>query len=158
MNIQEIMSKPAVTCRQNETLNAAAQLMWERDCGVIPVTDDDGKLVGIVTDRDVCMATYTKGSPPQAIPVSDVMTRKVFSCHADDSLNAAERLMGEKQIRRVPIVDGDNRPVGMLSLNDVARHAASRSKNGLDRELAQTLAAICEPRAQIQARRQSAAI
>jgi CBS domain-containing protein len=86
------------------------------------------------------------------------MTRKVFSCHADDSLNAAERLMGEKQIRRVPIVDGDNRPVGILSLNDVARHAASRSKNGLDRELAQTLAAICEPRAQIQARRQSAAI
>jgi len=149
MTIQEIMSKPAVTCRQSDTLHAAAELMWERDCGVIPVTDDDGKLVGIVTDRDVCMATYTKGSPPQAIPISDVMARQVFSCHVNDSLGAAERLMSEKQIRRVPIVDGDNRPVGLLSLNDVARYAASaRSENGLDRELAQTLAAICQPRAQ----------
>jgi CBS domain-containing protein len=151
MNIQQIMSKPAVTCRQNDTLNVAARLMWEHDCGVIPVTDDDGKLIGIVTDRDICMATYTKGTAPQAIPVSDVMGSQVFTCQADDTLDAAERLMSEKQIHRVPIIDRDNRPVGLLSLNDVARYAVSasaRRTNGLDREVTQTLAAICQPRPQ----------
>jgi CBS domain-containing protein len=147
MNIQQIMSTPPLTCRQNDTLNVAARLMWEHDCGVVPVTDDDGKLVGIVTDRDICMATYTKGSAPQEISVSDVMTSQVFSCRAGDSLDTAERLMSAKQIRRVPIVDRDNRPVGLVSLNDVARYAASsRKTNGIDRELTQTLAAICQPR------------
>jgi len=149
MSIQDIMSTPAVTCRETDTLSRAAQLMWERDCGAIPVTDEAGALVGIVTDRDICMAAYTKGAPLSAIPISDAMAKQVFSCHADDPLEAAERLMSEKQIRRVPVVDGDNRPVGLLSLNDIARYAVSaRKRNGIDREVTQTLAAICEPRAQ----------
>jgi len=156
MNIQEIMSKPAVTCRPSDTLNTAAQLMWEHDCGAIPVTGDDGQIVGIVTDRDICMATYTRGSAPQAIQVSDAMANEVFSCHADDSLDAAERLMSEKQIRRIPVVDGDNRPIGLLSLNDIACYAASsRKKNGIDREVTQTLAAICQPRPRAHATRQT---
>lgn len=147
MNIQEIMSQPAITCRHDDTLNVAAQLMWERDCGAIPVTDDDGRIVGIVTDRDICMATYTSGRAPQAVRVADAMAKQVFSCHAQDSLEEAERLMSDKQIRRVPIVDGDNRPIGLLSINDLARHAAAaRQKDGLEREVTQTLAAICQPR------------
>jgi CBS domain-containing protein len=147
MKIQEIMSKPAVTCRQTETANSAAQLMWEHDCGVIPVTDGDGRLVGIVTDRDICMAAYTKGRPPRGISVSDAMSKQVFTCHPDDSLEVAERLMSDKQIRRVPIVDGENRPVGLLSLNDVVRHVAStRRKDGMEREAVETMAAVCQPR------------
>lgn len=148
MNIRDIMSEPAVTCRESDCLNTAAQLMWERDCGAIPVTGDDGQLVGIVTDRDICMAAYTRGATLHAIAVSDAMARNVFSCQASDSLDAAQRLMSEHQVRRLPVVDGDRRPIGMLSLNDVARSAASsRKKNGREREVAQTLAAIGEPRA-----------
>jgi CBS domain-containing protein len=147
MNIQEIMSKPAVTCRPSDTLNIAAQLMWQHDCGAIPVVNDDNSVVGMITDRDICMATYTRGSAPQAIQISDAMAKQVFSCHPDESLDAAERLMSDNQIRRIPVVDGDNRPVGLLSLNDIARYAASsRKKNGIDREVTQTLAAICQPR------------
>jgi CBS domain-containing protein len=157
MNIQEIMSKPVATCRHNDTLNTAAQLMWEHDCGAVPVTGDDGQLIGMITDRDICMATYTRGSAPHEIRVADAMSKQVFSCRANDSLETAEHLMGQKQVRRVPIVDSDNRPVGVLSLNDIARYAASaRKKDGLEREVTQTLAAICQPRprAAQQARRQ----
>jgi CBS domain-containing protein len=151
MNIQEIMSKPAITCRLGDTLNAAAQLMWENDCGAIPVVSDDNSVVGIITDRDICMATYTRGNAPQVLQVSDAMAKQVFSCHPDETLDAAERLMRDKQVRRVPVVDADNHPLGMLSLNDIARYvASSRKKNGADREVTQTLAAICQPRLQAQ--------
>ena len=146
MNIQEIMSKPAITCRTSDSLNTAAQLMWEHDCGVLPVVDDEGSAVGMITDRDICMAAYTQGRTLPSIEVSQAMARQVFSCRVNDPLKVAEQLMSEKQVRRVPVVDGDNRPLGVLSLNDIARHATvSRKKNGLDHEVTQTLAAICQP-------------
>lgn len=151
MQVRDIMSTPVVTCRSTDTLNTAAQIMWERDCGVIPVVDDSGAVVGMITDRDISMAAYTQGGPLTGIPVSNAMAKHVFSCKPDDSLDAAERLMSDKQIRRVPIVDGENKPIGILSLNDIARRAGKAGKrDGLDRELAQTMAAICQPRAAVQ--------
>lgn len=147
MRIEQLMSKPAVTCSQDDSLNTAAQRMWEHDCGAVPVVGDDGTVVGLLTDRDICMAAYTQGKPLQAIPVSRAMAKQVFSCHPDDSIEAAERLMTDKKIRRLPVVDGEGRPVGVLSLNDVARDAAgSQAGNGAQREVARTLAAICQPR------------
>jgi CBS domain-containing protein len=147
MQVRDIMTQPVVTCRSTDTLNAAARLMWERDCGAVPVTDDDGLLVGIVTDRDACMAAYTRGEPLGSVPVSVAMAKRVFSCHPDDSLEQAERLMGEKKIRRMPIVDDGGHPIGMLSLNDIARFAASARKTGkVEHAVVGTLAAICEPR------------
>lgn len=154
MNVQEIMSKPAVTCHPSDSLNTAAQLMWEHDCGAVPVVNDDGAVIGMITDRDVCMAAYTRGTSLQAIPVANAMATSVFSIHGQDSIEAAERMMSDKQVRRLPVVDGDNRPVGVLSLNDIARYAAStRKKNGLDREVTQTLAAISKPRPEPQAKK-----
>lgn len=146
-NVEQIMSKPVATCRPYDTLNAAAQIMWERDCGSVPITDDAGVLVGMITDRDICMAAYTKGAPLTAIPISDVMATPVYSCHADDSLDAAVKLMAEQQLHRVPVVNGANVPLGMLTLNDIARWAAAaRPKRALAHGVAQTLAAISEPR------------
>lgn len=147
MKVQDLMSKPAVTCRHTDTVNAAAELMWQFDCGAVPATDDGGRLVGIITDRDICMATYTKGSSPLGISVCDAMSKEVFACHAGDSLAAAQQLMSEKQVHRLPVVDGENRPVGLLSLNDLVRHAASApTKEGVEREVVETLAAVCQPR------------
>jgi CBS domain-containing protein len=148
MRIEQLMSQPAITCTINDTLSAAAQLMWEHDCGVMPVVGTDGRLTGILTDRDICMAGYTRGQPLHEIPVSAAMSSQVFSCSPQESIDAAERLMSKMQVRRVPVVDRDNRPIGVLSLNDLARHAAAaRSGNGLERETVETLAAICRPRA-----------
>lgn len=148
MNIEEIMSKPAVTCQAYDSLNTAAKLMWDCDCGAVPVTDHAGSLIGIVTDRDICMAAYTKGLPLASIQVADVMAKQVFWCRAGDPLEAAETLMAQKQIRRVPIVDENNRPIGLLSLGDIARFATGGAKrNGHDRQLTQTLGAVSQRRA-----------
>jgi CBS domain-containing protein len=147
MNIEGIMTRPVVTCNRNDTLDTAAKLMWEHDCGAVAVTDESGQLVGMITDRDICMATYTKARPPHAITTAEAMANQVFSAHKDDSIDAVETLMSEKQIRRIPVVNGDNRPIGMLSLNDLARHAATMNKrSGFEHTLTRTLSAICMPR------------
>jgi CBS domain-containing protein len=146
MRIDQIMNRPVAMCGADDNLHTAARLMWEHDCGALPVTDRQGQLIGVITDRDICMATYSQGKAPQDIAVSSAMAKQAFSCHAADSLESAEKLMSRRQIRRLPVIDGDNRPIGMLSLNDIARHAASSKKN--DHEIVQTMAAICEPHGQ----------
>jgi CBS domain-containing protein len=146
MNIEQIMSKPAITCTPLDTLNTAAGLMWNNDCGVIPVVGEKGELVGMITDRDICMAAYTKGAALTAIPVSAAMATKVFSCGPQDDLAAAEALMGKYRVRRLAVVDKDRRPVGVLSLNDLARYACGAKKSSVEREeILRTLASICEP-------------
>jgi CBS domain-containing protein len=125
MKITELMTQPAVTCSTSDDLDCAAQLMWEHDCGALPVVDGDGRTVGVITDRDICMAVWTQGRTLPTIPVRAAMSKQVFACRADDTLEAVRRTMQEKRIRRVPIVDAENRPVGMLSLNDLAQTLAS---------------------------------
>ena len=147
MRIREMMHKPVASCRPDDTLTVAAQAMWEHDCGAIPVTGIDGRLVGIITDRDICMATYTKSRAPQTISVADVMARLVTSCQADESVDVAEGMMRDKQIRRIPIVDDDNRLMGMLSQSDLARNAAlGPRRNTIEKDFIRTMAAISQPR------------
>ncbi len=146
MKVQEIMSQPVVACRASDSLNRAARLMWENDCGALPVVGDDGRIAGMVTDRDVCMASYLQGRALDAIPVSGAMAREVVTCHEEDLLETAERLMGDKQIRRVPVVDADNRPIGVLSMNDVTRHAAVEGRSAAQRDVVRAMAAIGQPR------------
>jgi CBS domain-containing protein len=146
MHVKELMQRPVVVCATHDTLNDAARLMWENDLGSIPVVDRDGRLAGIVTDRDICMAGYTQGLPLAAIPVTTAMTANVLCCHIDDVVDTAEQLMREGQVRRLPVIDNDGRPIGVIALNDLARLAASARRSGIERELIQTLAAICAPR------------
>lgn len=146
MQIKDIMSHPPVTCPVSSTLDHAARLMWEFDCGIIPVVKDDGRLAGVVTDRDVCMAAYTQGRPLASIPIATAAAKQVVAVHASDSIEQVEQLMRENQIRRLPVLDGDDRPIGLVSMNDLARLAAHAKKSGVDRELVQTLAAVCQRR------------
>lgn len=146
MQIREIMSHPVVTCPADVTLQHAARLMWEYDCGIIPIVGDDGRLVGVVTDRDACMAAYTQGRPLSDIPIATAMAKNVVASRASESVEAVESLMKASQIRRVPIVDNEYRPVGIVSLNDLARLAARGRRNGVDRQLVETLAAVSQPR------------
>jgi CBS domain-containing protein len=93
------------------------------------------------------MAGYTKGQAFHEIPVSAAMARNPVCCHSFDSVDTVERLMSEHQVRRLPVIDGQHRVVGLVSLNDIARHAASAAKReGAHRELTRTMAAICQPR------------
>lgn len=143
-SVDELMKGPVYTCNPTDSLNTAARLMWERDCGAIAVIDESGELVGIVTDRDICIAAYTQGKLLHAIPVATAMATRVQYCRPDDSIETAEQLMREHRIRRVPVVDSNKRPIGLLSLDDLARDADSRGEIEVERQFVRTAAAVCE--------------
>lgn len=150
MRIEDFMTRDVATCHPADSLVEAAAAMWCRDCGALPVVDpENGKLAGMITDRDICMAAYTKGLPLRQIRVSEVMTKDVVSCRFDDEMATAHETLREHHIRRVPVVDGEHRVVGIVTLNDLAlRAAAATGASGreLKGQLADTLGSICRHR------------
>ena len=146
MKVKDIMTKSACSVKASQHLNDAAHLMWEFDCGCVPVADEEEHITGVVTDRDVCMAAYTKGLPIEAIPVSTAMSATVFSCSAEDSIETAEDLMRHHQVRRLPVLDKQQKLQGMLSLNDIALAYKNRSLGSSVKatDVAKTLASVSE--------------
>ncbi len=126
MNVNELMSREPRAVAIGERLDAAARVLWEMDCGLAPVVDAAGALVGVLTDRDLCMASYTQGRSLGEIPVTKVMTRTVRTCRTDDTVAAAMATMQQAQVHRLPVVDARNLLVGILSTNDLVRAAHSR--------------------------------
>jgi CBS domain-containing protein len=120
--VRKLMRAPA-TCTQDDSLSRSAQIMWDADCGAVPVVDGEGAVVGMITDRDVCMAAYTRGLPLEAMTVGSAMSKQVFSCTPEASIGQALRLMAEKQVRRLPVTE-NGKLVGVVSLADVARDIA----------------------------------
>lgn len=150
MKISQVMKQGVSSCTANDSLNSAAQIMWDRDCGCVPVSDADGRLVGIITDRDIAMAAYLQGGPLRSLPVAGAMATPVLTCHPEDPIARAEAIMREHQVRRLPVVDAENHLVGMLSLNDIAAeasHELDRKKKEVSfSEVGATLEAVCRPR------------
>lgn len=144
MKIKELMAKTVWTCRADEPMSTAAGLMWEHDVGAVPVLGRDENLVGIVTDRDLCMAAYFTGEPLGSVHVERAMSKVIFTVNPSQDVEAAEEIMRSKQIRRLPVVEG-GKLVGMISLGDLAR-AARRRKEITTDEVDATFAAIVEPR------------
>jgi CBS domain-containing protein len=147
MKIEEIMTRNVRSCGPNDTLNSAAQIMWDCDCGCVPVVDDMAKAVGMITDRDVCMAAHFQGAPLAAVPVGAVMATDLAVCHPEDTVATVAAMMRARQVRRLPVVDADGRLVGVVSLADVARAAAANRRAVRAGELAETLEGICTRRA-----------
>jgi CBS domain-containing protein len=118
----EVMTKNPVCCLPNDSVSAAAELMKSGNIGSIPVIDNEQtqKLVGIVTDRDLALKIVAEGLDAKSTKVETVMTRKVVTCLADDDLQKALDAMAEHQLRRIPVVDNDNRVVGIIAQADVA--------------------------------------
>jgi len=122
--VGSVMTRNVVTCTGSDTLHRAAQLMWDRDCGAIPVVDAVGRAVGLVTDRDLCMAAYTRGRPLSAISVSSLLSARLYTCTATTSLDEAIARMAAQRVRRLVVVDAkDQKLVGMLALADLAVHS-----------------------------------
>lgn len=149
MKVSDLMTKDVKACYQHDSLNRAAQLMWENDCGAVPVVDSDLKVIGMLTDRDICMAAYTQGVTLGIASVGSAMSCDVCVCDPSDNITSAAEQMRERQIRRLPVIDKEQRLVGILSMSDIAREAerlrASKSKKRpiKDSELIETLGAIC---------------
>lgn len=152
MKVKDVMTRGARTCTCGSSLNDAAQVMWEADCGFVPVVEADGseRVVGVVTDRDLCMAAYTTGLPLKEVPVDRVMAHAVHTCGEKDSLSEAEAVMQRHQVRRLPVVDEGDRVVGVVSLADLAVVAsedqAKKRPRVSPRQIVVTLGAIDRPR------------
>jgi CBS domain-containing protein len=144
--IEQLMSHDVQCCGPDDTLDEAARLMWDNDCGCVPVCSSDGtpRVVGMITDRDICMSALFGGKPLSELRVADAMSREVHLCRPNDSPAEVERLMRERQVRRVPVADASGRLLGVVSLADLARTGRD-SADVTEKDVGATLAAICEP-------------
>jgi CBS domain-containing protein len=146
MRIEKIMSRHVTTCAPHDSLEHAASLMWNSDCGCLPVLSAAGRLQGVITDRDICMAALFQGKALREVRVEDAMAKKVLTCRASDEVQEAQRQMENEQIRRLPVIGNQGELIGIVSMADIACESA-RSQHGQHHEIpgsevASTLAKI----------------
>jgi CBS domain-containing protein len=152
MNVQQLMSTDVKSCTPDHALACAAQLMWDSDCGCVPVVDELGRVTGMITDRDICMASHLNRRPPHELKVGDFMSQHVLACHPQDRLTDATAMMRRAQVRRLPVTDEGGRLVGLLSLTDVAvlanrSHPSPAARSTMD-DVGHTLGAVGTPRSE----------
>lgn len=149
MKVEEVMTHFPAYCRAHEPLSRAAQLMWEHDCGCVPVVDEESHVIGIVTDRDISMAAFHEGQRLEDLPLEHAMARSPVTIGAKERISEALHLMERARVRRLPVVDATNRLVGVLSLHDLARSATEDHRwfSGVTmREVAKTFAEVTRSR------------
>ncbi len=123
MKIDRIMEKEVITCGPEDSLDSIALLMWNHDCGAIPIIGSDRHPLGMITDRDIAMASALQHKPLWQIKAQEVANgRKVVTCRSGASAEEAMRKMGEHGVRRLPIIDSSGCIQGLLSLDDAVRH------------------------------------
>ena len=150
MKVMDDRSVDVGTCHVEDPLTWPTRVMWEQDCGCVPVVDDEQHVIGMITDRDICMAAYSQGRPLGEMTVDSAMARNIVTCRQTDELSVAHERMREHQLRRLPVVDDDDLLVGLVTLADIARVTsqgatkAARQKGA--EALLQTLAAVSKPR------------
>jgi CBS domain-containing protein len=146
MKVESLMKRDAKTCLRGTNLAEAASILWDQDCGVLPVVDDAGKVVGMISDRDICMAIVTKKRLASDIAVGEVISgNSVYSCSPHDQIENALQTMQEHQVRRLPVAKEGGELCGILSINDVILAADPKGNKGIRYEDAiKTLKAICE--------------
>lgn len=142
MKIKDIMTREPATCSPATNLAAAAALMLDADCGILPVVDDHGKLAGVVTDRDMYIALATRNKLASKLTVGEVARKHVFTCGPDDDVHAALATMRQYHVRRLPVEGFGGTVAGIVSMNDILLAAGPRKAVRND-EVVDTLQAIC---------------
>lgn len=119
---RDVMTKDLIYASPQDTVSHVAQLMKREDIGPVLIVDNEEskRLVGIVTDRDLALKVVAEGRDPQTTYVEEVMTRKLITCRPDDDIDNTMKAMAQYQLRRIPVVEDDNRLVGIISQADVA--------------------------------------
>lgn len=136
--LKEVMTTKPRVAEPEDTLTDIAELMREEDTGAIPICDGD-KLVGMITDRDIVMRTLAQDIDPSTIVARDIMTSPIIYCYEDESIDEAAKVMEEKQIRRLVVLDRNRRLVGMVSLGNLA------ARGGNDLLVGQIVEKVSEP-------------
>ena len=143
MRAREIMTTNLATVSPDDRAQRAAELMAEYDCGCVPVVEAGGRVVGVVTDRDLAIRGLAHGRGADT-PVRELMTAEPECCDADADLHEVERIMRDSQLRRVVVVDADHRCIGIVAQADLAR-AAEEGRGVSDTEVARVVERISEP-------------
>lgn len=140
MKVQDVMTKKLVYAVPDDPARKIASLIKTQEIGAVPVVSDPDsmRLEGMVTDRDLCNAIVAENRDPELTLIREVMTPKPMACHPDDTLEICEKLMSKHQIRRIPVVEKNNRCVGIVAQADIVRHAKAE-------DLHKTLLAISKP-------------
>lgn len=150
MKVQDVMSNEVKTCRPEQSLAAAATMMWEYDCGALPVVNESNQVLGMITDRDIAIAVGTKGRLASEIAISEVISGKVIAASLDEDVHAALRTLRHEKVRRLPVTNREGMLQGILSINDIvlrAEEEKGRRHPELTYEDAMsTVKAICEHR------------
>jgi len=123
MKIKDAMVATAVTCKPETNLAAAVELMWIQNCGFLPIVDEAKKVIGVITDRDVCVALGTRNRLPSEIGAGEVASGKVFTCRPEDDVRTALDTMARERVRRLPVLTGAGELAGILSMDDLVMHA-----------------------------------
>lgn len=147
MKVKDVMTPDAKAIWITESLASAAKEMWDNDCGALPIIKAGQKVVGMITDRDICMASAMRDRNPSTISVEEVMNERVYAAGADDDVDQALKIMREHKIRRLPVLDLEGQLEGIVSMNDIVLKAKPRNgkKHEIDyADVVETYQAICE--------------
>ena len=141
MQVEQIMTKDVCSCGRGVNAATAAALMWKRNFGSLPIVDD-GRVVGIVTDRDLFLALGTGDRRPGELPVGEIMTRDLAFTTPGSDVRDALKIIAQRQLRRLPVVNDQGQLVGMLSLADIAL----RADDSLSSDVLNAIRAVCDRR------------
>ena len=119
MKVRDIMTKAPIFCHPDSNLAAAAEKMWAHDCGLLPVVDNELGVVGVITDRDICIALGTKDKRASSISVRETMTATVHICAPEEEIHSALKVMEKGRVRRLPVVNREGKLMGVLSMDDI---------------------------------------
>jgi CBS domain-containing protein len=125
VNVKDVMVRTPASCGPETNLAAATAILWNRNCGILPIVDSRQRVTGVVTDRDLCIAMGTRNRLPGEITLAQVASGKVYSCRPEEAIPVALEVMAQNKVRRLVVVDGEGRLQGILSMDDVVLHAES---------------------------------
>jgi CBS-domain-containing membrane protein len=123
MKVADVMMRTPASCTADASVAAAVEILWNRNCGILPILSREGRVIGVVTDRDICIALGTRNRPAAELTVGEIQPAKLFTCRADDDIHTALGILAEQKIRRLPVVDTESKLQGILSLDDIVLHA-----------------------------------
>jgi CBS domain-containing protein len=127
---KDIMTPNPMTCRETDTVYDAVRIMKSADTGIVPIVDQNQSCVGVVTDRDICMQVILNNQDPKSTELVNVMSRDLLTCQPQDDLNRILDQMEQRQVKRIVVVDQNNRCIGIISEADIAQRVGDKAKVG----------------------------
>ena len=144
MKVQDVMTKDVLFCSPTDNPAAAAERMMQKDCGIIPIVTEEKKVIGVITDRDICLAYARRGAKLAAFNLEEFIGKKIISCQPTDKIEDALKKMKKNQVKRLIITSQDGILLGIISIADIL--LATDKHKSLTKKVISTLKSINKPR------------